>query len=97
MNRIISAIGLIALALASSGHVRADSGELMERLKSLEGDWMVLDEQGEATDQVGARFRLTANGSALQEFMFPDAPHEMLNVYTLSSLRNLVLRSSTSE
>lgn len=83
MNKTSFAFGfiLVALTLTCSGHARADSAQLMDRLKSLEGDWMVLDEHGEATAEVGARFRITAGGSALREFMFPDTPHEMLNVY----------------
>lgn len=80
----------IALALACSGHASADSAELMDRLKTLEGDWMALDEHGEVTDQVGARFRLTAGGSALHEFMFPGTPHEMLNVYHMDGERVLM-------
>ena len=53
----------------------------MERLKSLEGEWMLVNEQGEVTNHVATEFRMTANGSVLREFMFPGDPHEMLNVY----------------
>ena len=90
MNRKSLVFGVIALALTCAGHASTDSAELMDRLKALEGDWMAVDEQGEVTDQVGARFRLTASGSALHEFMFPGTPHEMLNVYHMDGERVLM-------
>ena len=71
----------IGLALALSGTAQADSDAIMNQLKSLEGEWMLLDEQGEDTGQVGSEFRITANGSALREYMFPGYEGEMLNVY----------------
>ena len=82
MYRLRYATSLImAPVLMLAGTVSADSKAIMERLKSLEGEWMIVSEQGEVTDLVGAEFRLTAEGSALREFMFPGQPHEMLNVY----------------
>lgn len=89
MYRMTIAIGL-ALTLTLPGVLYAEADKIMERLKSLEGDWMVLDEQGEATEQVGARFRLTAGGSALRELMFPDSSYEMLNVYHMDGDRVLM-------
>ena len=71
----------IGLALVLSGAAQADSDAIMEQLKSLEGEWMLIDEQGGNTGQVGFEFRLTANGSALREYVFPGHEHEMLNVY----------------
>ena len=71
----------IGLALVLSGAAQADSDAIMEQLKSLEGEWMLIDEQGGNTGQVGSEFRLTANGSALREYVFPGDEHEMLNVY----------------
>ena len=71
----------LTLALALSAAAKADSDAIMQRLKSLEGEWMVVNEQGEVLDQVGSEFRLTANGSALSEYMFPGDAHEMLNIF----------------
>ena len=71
----------LALGLAMGVAANADSAAIMEKLKSLQGDWMVVDEQGEVLDQVGSEFRLTANGSALSEYMFPGDDHEMLNIF----------------
>ncbi|MCY4531380.1 MAG: hypothetical protein OXC84_03465 [Gammaproteobacteria bacterium] len=82
MYRIRFAVGLIlTLILILAGTASADSKAVMERLKSLEGEWMLVNEQGEVTDHVATEFRMTANGSVLREFMFPGDPHEMLNVY----------------
>ena len=71
----------LALGLAIGAAANADTDAIMQKLKSLEGEWMVVDEQGEVQDKVGSEFRLTANGSALREFMDPGGQHEMLNVY----------------
>ena len=71
----------LALGLAIGSAANADTDAVMQKLKSLEGEWMVVDEQGEVQDKVGSEFRLTANGSVLREFMDPGGKYEMLNVY----------------
>ena len=71
----------LAIGLMIGATVQADTEAVMQKLKSLEGEWMVVNEQGEVLDQVGSEFRLTANGSALREFMDPGGQYEMLNVY----------------
>lgn len=71
----------LAMGLVICATVQADTEAIMQKLKSLEGEWMVVNEQGEVLDQVGSEFRLTANGSALREFMDPGGQYEMLNVY----------------
>ena len=76
----LTGVGL-ALTLALAATAQADTNAIMDKLRSLEGEWTLLDEQGEDTGQLGSEFRLTANGSALREFMFPGDAHEMLNVY----------------
>lgn len=72
---------VLALGLVLGANANADSDAIMNKLKSLEGEWMLVDEEGEVLDQVGSEFRLTANGSALSETMFPGGDHEMLNVF----------------
>jgi len=54
-----------------------------EKLKKLEGTWMVADKNGKATDEVASIVKVTAGGSAIQETQFPGQPHEMLSVYTV--------------
>ena len=57
--------------------------DVMAKLSALEGDWVLLDENGEETDVIASTFRITAAGSTLMEVMFPDDPNgnEMLNTY----------------
>ena len=79
--------------LAVSGSAMAAEGEdIMSRLAELEGEWMLLDENGEETDVVGSTFRVTSAGSTLVERMFPDHPdgYEMLNVYHVDGDRVLM-------
>lgn len=73
---------LLALML-TAGTAIADEKGVMEKLAALEGEWILLDENGEETDVIGSTFRMTSAGSALVEVMFPGSPdgHEMLNMY----------------
>ena len=77
---LIAGVALLAPGLAAFA---GEDASVMEKLAALEGDWMLLDEDGRETEVVGARFRLTAGGSALVETMFPDSAdgHEMVNMY----------------
>ena len=70
--------GLIAL---SGGNAMAGADDVMSKLKALEGEWTLLDENGADTGVVAAVFKPTANGSAVSEVMMPGGDHEMLNVY----------------
>ena len=81
-----------ALLAMSGTALAADSEEIMSRLAELEGEWMLLDENGEVTDVVASTFRVTASGSTLMERMFPDSPdgYEMLNVYHIDGDRVLM-------
>lgn len=52
---------------------------LLDRVKSLEGEWVMADESaGAGTASV---FAVTSSGSVVREVMFPGQPHEMTNVY----------------
>ncbi len=76
---------VVGMALLAPGLAvfAGDNAGVMEKLAALEGDWMLLDEDGRETDVVGSSFRLTAGGSALVETMFPNDSdgHEMVNMY----------------
>ncbi len=50
-----------------------------DKLKSLAGEWTLAGGDG----SVAAAWKVTANGSAVVETLFPGSPHEMLTVYTL--------------
>ncbi len=71
----------VALGLMSGGAAQADTEAVMQKLKALEGEWMLVDELGEVREQVASEFSLTAGGSALRELMFPGDDHEMMNVF----------------
>ena len=77
---LIASVFLLAPGLAVFAGEKAG---VMEKLAALEGDWMLLDEDGRETDVVGSTFRLTAGGSAVVETMFPNSSdgHEMVNMY----------------
>ena len=78
----ISAAALLALMLAGP-NAPADERSVMDKLATLQGDWIMLDENGAETDMIGSTFRLTAAGSALVEVMAPGSPegYEMVNMY----------------
>ncbi len=84
-------VGLALAAIGLSG-AGAKDDDVMSKLTALEGEWILLDENGGETDVVGSSFRLTSGGSALVELMFPNSPdgHEMLNMYHADGERVLM-------
>ena len=72
-----------ALLLLSLSGAAANENDVMSKLTALEGEWILLDENGRETAVIGSSFRLTAAGSALVELMFPGSPegYEMVNMY----------------
>ena len=91
-NRIVmGGAALLALMLAG-GNAAAEGESLMEKLKGLEGDWTMLDENGEDTGVIGSTFRISSGGSVLVEVMAPDSPdgHEMFNMYHADGERVLM-------
>lgn len=71
---------LLAVLCIGAAGVRADD-DPFHRIRRLEGTWLAVDAQGRATDQVVSVFRVTANGHAVQEVMFPGTANEMVNMY----------------
>jgi hypothetical protein len=73
----------IALTLVAWGAAAATSPvELdFDALKSLEGEWVRLGDDGEATDEVTSRWEITAAGTAVVETLFPGTEKEMVTVY----------------
>jgi hypothetical protein len=57
-----------------------DSAEFA-RLKSLAGTWLLLDDTGKPTTNVGSVFEVVAMGNSIRETMFPGTPEEMVNMY----------------
>ncbi|MXY57920.1 MAG: hypothetical protein F4029_17765 [Gammaproteobacteria bacterium] len=86
---LIAGVFLLAPVLSVFAGEKAG---VMEKLAALEGDWMLLDEDGRETEVVGSSFRLTAGGSAVVETMFPNSSdgHEMVNMYHADGNRVLM-------
>lgn len=83
---ILAALTPIALLGAcASTHRTVDAASpaqqavLLDKMKTLEGEWTMPDEKGAI--QLASVFRVTAAGSAVREVMFPGTPHEMTNMY----------------
>jgi hypothetical protein len=82
-------IALAALPLTTRGEKAvpklppAPTNANFEKLKKLEGTWVVADKDGNPTDQVASVYKVTAGGSAIHETIFPGQPMEMLSVYTV--------------
>ncbi len=86
---LFAGVALAAVSLLAAG---AAGSDVMSKLTALEGEWVMLDENGNETGVVGSSFRLTSAGSALVELMFPNSPdgHEMLNMYHADGERVLM-------
>ena len=86
MTRKLWLGGLVALTL-SAVVMAADKAAApaknagLDRLKKLAGTWVAADEKGQPTDKVVSVFKVTSNGSAVQETIFPGSGHEMVSVY----------------
>jgi hypothetical protein len=61
----------------------ASSNAGLEKMKSLVGEWVAADENGQPTEQVVSVIKLTAGGSAVHETLFPGQEHEMVSIYTV--------------
>lgn len=81
---IASFVTLAVLCLAAGPLAQDDRSPIkptLETLKALEGEWILLDPEGNPTDQVGLAYRVTSGGSAVLETIFPGTEHEMMTVY----------------
>src|SRR5438270_13163403 len=55
----------------------------LDKLKKLAGTWVAADDKGQPTAQVVSVFKVTSNGSTVQETIFPGTGHEMVTLYHL--------------
>src|SRR5687768_10780544 len=80
----LAAIGLVAAISAGAAEKPKNPGAkaAFERIKQLAGDWMEKDPKT-GKEMVMTRFRVTANGTAVEEIVMPGAPHEMVTIYHL--------------
>src|SRR5262245_36005983 len=56
---------------------------VLEKLKKLEGTWLLADEDGKPTKQIASIIKVTAGGSVVHETLFPGQPLEMISVYAV--------------
>ena len=88
--RIVLAISLAAVAggCAQWKPAVADSGSgdtaLFESLKKLEGRWESPDVDKDGKPDAATVYRVTSGGSAVEETLFPGAPHEMIDLYNVN-------------
>ncbi|HLO41618.1 MAG TPA: hypothetical protein VK176_11395 [Phycisphaerales bacterium] len=86
--------GVVMCGCASGGQRSRGAGDasqaqaMFERVKKLEGTWVMADEKGEM--HTGVEYRVVSAGSAVCERMFPGSEHEMVNMYHLDGDRLLV-------
>ncbi len=85
-RRTMSAMLLVSLVAltnpARAGETSsAASSPQFETIKQLAGDWVELGKDGKPTDKVVSSFRVTAQGTAVQETIFPGTDHEMVTMY----------------
>ena len=87
MPRIFLAVVLMILSpLALAGTTEPPATSALDstefnRLKSLAGTWVLADEAGKPTKNVGSVFEIVAMGHSIRETMFPGTPEEMVNMY----------------
>ncbi len=84
--RVLALASLVALGGAlhageTPAQVEITTSAGLEMLKSLEGTWVKVGEDGRPTDEVVSVYSVTAAGSAVQEVLFPGTDHEMVTVY----------------
>jgi hypothetical protein len=79
---LLLVLPLLAAAGTDEPHAReiVDSAEFA-RLRSLAGTWLLVDESGQPTRNVGSVFKVVAQGHSIQETMFPGTEEEMVNMY----------------
>ncbi|MEO7385868.1 MAG: hypothetical protein ABIX37_02900 [Gammaproteobacteria bacterium] len=87
MQRTMSLVFLLIFATAISAAPAGppstsavDSTEFA-RLKTLAGTWLLTDDAGKPTTNVGSVFEVVAMGHSIRETMFPGTPEEMVNMY----------------
>lgn len=62
-----------------------------DMMKSLAGEWTGTSKMGDEEHPAHVVYRLTANGSAVLETVFPNTPHEMVSVYHDDNGKNLTM------
>jgi len=53
----------------------------LEQMKSLSGKWVGPNAMNKDGGQISVEYHVIANGSAVEEKLFPETPHSMVSVY----------------
>lgn len=69
----------------------AEEAPALDRIKALAGEWVQVDQNGQPTDTVISRIRVTAGGSAVHETLFPGTDMEMITLYHMDG-NDLILK-----
>lgn len=64
--------------------------KLFDRIKSLEGEWVSVDEHGQVDHDSRTTFGVSSAGSVVREFMAIGKPYEMTNVYHMDGSKLVV-------
>jgi hypothetical protein len=90
MLKTVATAGFVVLTLAVIGNATAGEDHHkaaktdspgFERFKQLAGEWVSASDKPEhAGGAMGAVFKVTSAGSAVEETMAPGTPHEMVNM-----------------
>ncbi|MFT4540053.1 MAG: hypothetical protein ACI841_002727 [Planctomycetota bacterium] len=84
-------LGLVALTVVAAATstmafhgTNEEDSTPFDKLKALAGTWVMLDEDGNPTDEVMSTIKVTTGGSAVLDTEFPDTEKEMLTVFTMN-------------
>jgi hypothetical protein len=81
---LVAGAALLATSTAAEPGTAGNAGTnaAFERLKTLVGDWEAASPKIQGLEgKVAVRYRLSAQGSAVVETLFPHTPHEMITIY----------------
>lgn len=73
-----------------ASHEQSACAEMWSGMKGLVGAWESSDADKDGKADVNVTYRLTSNGSALVETLFPGQDHEMVTIYTMEG-ENMVV------
>lgn len=76
------AVASLALAQGMEHHAASSSPSALEPLRKLAGTWTGTAGSGEQKMDATVTYKVTANGSAVMETLFPGTEHEMVTMYT---------------
>ena len=90
---VLRSAGTLLLAMAaisgcsnvsdSRGPATPDAANLFDGLQKLQGRWESPDADNDGKPDAAVVYRVTSNGSAIEETLLPGTPHEMVTLYNM--------------